>query len=84
MLTCKGATQLISDGLDRKLPWWRRMGLRVHVMMCAACRAYRRQVIAIDALVRDRYGPDPSIEPIQSLSDERRERIKAALRDQAS
>jgi predicted anti-sigma-YlaC factor YlaD len=85
MLTCRESAKLISDGLDRKLPLWLRLGLRVHLMMCSACRAYRQQLGALNKLISERFRADwpaDATEP-QSLSDGARQRIKAALRDQA-
>lgn len=39
MLSCKDATQLISQGLDRRLSLPERMGLRLHLLICRGCRA---------------------------------------------
>ena len=43
MLTCKEASHLISQGLDRPLPLHRRLLLRLHLLWCEACRRYDRQ-----------------------------------------
>ncbi len=85
MLTCRESAKLISDELDRKLPLWLRLGLRVHLMMCSACRAYRQQLGALNKLISERFRgdrPADTADP-QSLSNAARQRIKAALRDQA-
>jgi len=55
MLTCKETARLISEGLDRKLSLWQRMNLRLHLMMCGACSAYRRQVETLNRIVRRRF-----------------------------
>jgi heterodisulfide reductase subunit B len=39
MLSCKDATQLISQGMDRRLSLAERMGLRLHLLVCRGCRA---------------------------------------------
>ncbi|ANQ86025.1 zf-HC2 domain-containing protein [Azoarcus olearius] len=44
MLTCKEATHLISDALDRPLSWRERLKLRAHLALCSGCRAFRRQL----------------------------------------
>jgi hypothetical protein len=44
MLTCKEATRLVSQGLDRKLPFGQRVALRVHVSICKGCRNARAQL----------------------------------------
>ncbi len=80
MLSCKEITQLISEGLDRRLSFWQRVGLRLHLMMCGACAAYKRQVTTLNKLISTRFGVSGRDGP-HLLSDEASRRIKAALRD---
>ena len=44
MMSCKQATELMSQEKDRKLGLAERVGLRLHLMMCAGCENYRRQM----------------------------------------
>lgn len=44
MLSCKEATALISQGLDRELTWRERVALSMHEAICAGCRATERQL----------------------------------------
>ena len=62
MLSCKEATRLVSEGLDRQLPFWRRLGLRLHVVMCRGCSRYTRQIKALNQLISDHYAGDPPAE----------------------
>jgi hypothetical protein len=39
MLSCKEATQLISQGMDRRLSLAERIGLHLHLLICRGCRA---------------------------------------------
>ena len=39
MLSCKETTELISQGMDRRLSLPERMGLRLHLLVCRGCRA---------------------------------------------
>ncbi len=57
MLTCKEVANLVaSDGF--KEAWWgRRMGLRLHLLMCRDCRRYAKQLRALGAYARNRWGP---------------------------
>jgi hypothetical protein len=43
MLSCKEATRLVSKGLDRRLPFGRRMALRVHLAICDGCTNFQKQ-----------------------------------------
>ncbi len=56
-MTCKEVANLVaSDGF--KEAWWgRRMGLRLHFLMCNDCRRYAKQLRALGAYARKRWGP---------------------------
>jgi Putative zinc-finger len=43
MLTCKEATRLVSQGLDRRLGFGERMALRVHLLLCDGCTHFKKQ-----------------------------------------
>ena len=44
MLTCKEASRLVSQGLDRRLGPWDRLRLRLHLAICDACTAFAKQM----------------------------------------
>ncbi len=44
MLSCKHTTELMSQEQDRRLAWRERLGLRIHLLYCAGCRNFRRQM----------------------------------------
>jgi hypothetical protein len=44
ILTCKQASRLVSQGLDRKLGFAERLRLRLHLLICDACTNFRRQL----------------------------------------
>lgn len=80
MLSCKEATRLVSEGLDRELPFWRRLGLRLHVVMCWGCSRYTRQITALNRLITDHYGEDPPAEVSEHVSQDAVQHIKSSLR----
>ena len=80
MLSCKEATQLVSEGLDRELPFWRRLGLRLHVVMCRGCSRYTRQIKALNRLISDHYAGDPPAEVSEQVSQDAVQHIKSSLR----
>ena len=43
-LTCKEATRLVSQGMDRRLGVGERVRLRVHLAICDACTQFTRQM----------------------------------------
>ncbi|MBI4483432.1 MAG: zf-HC2 domain-containing protein [Acidobacteria bacterium] len=44
MITCKEMTELVTDYLEGRLPWGRRLRFRLHLGMCWRCRIYLRQM----------------------------------------
>ncbi|HVY65045.1 MAG TPA: zf-HC2 domain-containing protein [Gammaproteobacteria bacterium] len=44
MLTCRDATRLASEALDRRLTLRERVGLNVHLALCGLCRRYAAQI----------------------------------------
>ena len=43
-LTCKEATRLVSQGMDRRLGVGERVRLRLHLAICDACTQFTRQM----------------------------------------
>lgn len=43
MLSCKQAAQLASQSLDRRLGWFERVALRLHLAICDGCTNFSRQ-----------------------------------------
>ena len=84
MLSCKEASRKISEGMERPLSRGERIGLRLHLLLCRSCSAFRRQVRALDGLVQQRFR-DQEGEPTEPLSEslppEARERIARELDD---
>ena len=63
-MTCKDVAEAI--GLDewRAAPRWRRLALRLHLLMCSHCRRYAAQIQAIGTAVRSLFrkqGEDATI-----------------------
>lgn len=52
MLSCREATRLVSQGLDRELALGERIALRVHLAICAGCRNVDRQLAFLRRAVR--------------------------------
>ena len=76
---CHEVTRLVSQGLDRPLPWTTRLRLRVHFLGCVWCRRYREQLQNLRAFARgfpERGGGAGT----PGLSTEARTRIETALR----
>jgi len=76
MLTCKEVSKLVSESLDKDLPFRQRMAVQVHLMMCSMCRTYQKQTLQL----RDAMRTCARREPSEPLSKDARQRIKNALK----
>jgi len=76
MLSCRHATRLISDGLDRSLSLVECLGLGVHLLGCPPCRRFRRSA---RGLQRALASPPTDVR----LPAEARARIERALEREA-
>jgi hypothetical protein len=83
MLSCKDVTQLISESMDTSLPIGKRIGVRVHLLMCKFCSRYERQLRLIRETVRRIVAMEekPGEPPGEILSEEAKERIRKSLRN---
>lgn len=83
MLSCKDATRLISQSMDASLPVTKRIGVRIHLLICIYCTRYEKQLRLIrETLRRLSAAEDHPERPAgEILSPEARDRIKKSLRN---
>src|SRR5262245_13427173 len=81
--TCRDATRLQSLALDEPLSLPKRIGLRLHVLLCKWCRRYGRQLRFLRQAAHEHPEQLTNATP-RSLSPEARERLKQSLRDHSS
>ena len=81
-MPCSEATRVISESLDRRLPWRLRAAIRAHQWTCTGCRRFRRQIEMLrSALARRLRESEMLLTTELSLSNEARERIRKLLHD---
>jgi predicted anti-sigma-YlaC factor YlaD len=56
-LTCKDVSRILSDGLDAEMAPAERARLRLHMVVCEACRNVEQQFDLLRRLMK-RQGPD--------------------------
>ncbi|MGB5080172.1 MAG: zf-HC2 domain-containing protein [Burkholderiales bacterium] len=56
--SCREATRLISQGMDRRLSFAERLALRFHVAICDACTRFTRQAKFLRRALKSYPGPD--------------------------
>ena len=80
IFSCKDAVRLASLALDRSLPPWRRLALRVHLLMCSHCARWRPNLLFVrDAARRFEDQAAEGYREQAGFSSEARARIKRAL-----
>lgn len=81
MLACKDVTRLLSESMDRSLPLGKRVGVRLHLLICTFCARYERQLLLIRETVRRLAAMDDPCGSLagESLSAEAKERIRNSL-----
>lgn len=62
-LTCKDVARILSDGLDEEMTGTERARLRVHMVICEACRNVEQQFGLLRRLVRKSGPSDDADEP---------------------
>jgi hypothetical protein len=83
MLSCKDVTQLLSEAMDRSLPLGKRIGVRLHLLICKFCARYERQLFQIRETVRRLVETEEAAggTPGEPLSEGAKVRIRKSLRD---
>jgi len=70
MMTCRQATQLASEEMDRTLAGSERFALKLHTLLCVGCRHYRQQLSFIrQACRRENAGAEKDSPPPSSATD---------------
>jgi hypothetical protein len=66
MFSCRDATNLMTDESEGALSGRGRFGYRTHMVLCAHCRAFRRQLREVVELAREipreKDAPRPELE----------------------
>ena len=79
MFKCREVTRLVSESLDRKLPFSQRLGIRIHFFMCKLCPEAKKQMLFMGEALRRFHSEDMTQGSDRFLSPEARNKIKLAL-----
>jgi hypothetical protein len=80
-VSCRRASELISQSMDRALSRRERFALGLHLLICTYCCRFRDQLRLLRRLMREHFNSSTT-EPIAGewrLSDEARARIGRAI-----
>jgi hypothetical protein len=79
MPSCKDVTEHSSDYLDHNLPWWKRPGYWLHLVMCVHCRRYIEQLsLTIKTIGKSSEAtpPDVSTQQVQEIVEKMKQSTK--------
>ena len=84
MYSCKDVSQLLSESMDRSLPFYQRVLMRLHLLMCKYCTRCKQHFEALRAASRqeDLYGNE--LDASRALSNDGKERLKKFLKNHLS
>ena len=82
-LKCKESTRLVSESLDRDMPFAQRWAVRLHAVSCRSCGRYAKQLRLMGTALR-RYAAENAAgaHAGTALSNDARDRINRAIASQ--
>lgn len=86
MFSCEQATETMSASLDGKLSVYKRLSLKMHLLLCKLCsRCWRHMLLLRNTMQTcSERTEELDFMPDHSLSEEACERIRNSLREQKS
>ena len=78
MLSCKQASQLVSQSLERQLSGGERFKLRFHLLICRFCKRFAQQLALIKLALKKQVASIENDEKIR-LSQSAQKRIAQAI-----
>ena len=81
MYNCKEVSEMVSESMNRALPFYQRVLIRIHLLMCKYCTRCRAQLETIRAAVRYDELHGKELDDSRSLSSDGKERLKEFLKN---
>lgn len=81
MYNCKEVSEMVSESMDRALPFYQRVLMRLHLLMCKYCARCREQLETIRAASRYEQLHGKELDDSQALSNDGKERLKEFLKN---
>lgn len=81
MYSCKEVSEIVSESMDRALPFYQRALMRMHLLICKYCSRCREQFETIRAASRYEELHGKELDDSQALSKAGKERLKEFLKN---
>ena len=81
MFNCKEVSEMVSKSMDRALPFYQRVLIRMHLLMCKYCLRCKKQFETIRAASRYSELHGKELDDSRALSNDGKERLKEFLKN---
>ena len=81
MYNCKEVSEMVSESMDRALPFHQRVLIRMHLLMCKDCARCKEQYETIRAAMRYEELDGKDLDASRSLSKDGKERLREFLKN---
>ena len=81
MYNCKEVSEMVSESMDRALPFYQRVLMRMHLLMCKYCTRCREHFETLRAASRYEELHGKELDDSHALSNDCKERIKEFLKN---
>ncbi len=79
-LTCHDTSPLISEMMDHKVSFFKRLKIKIHLAMCGVCLYYKEQLELIRDLSKNLGREDFPVNANETLSQESKQKIEKMIR----
>ena len=86
MPNCRQVTRMVSESMDAELPFFRRMAMWVHLMMCRYCFRFRRQILFLRRLsgMDAEEAAEPRAGSSPGLPESARRKLKSVVAEECA
>ena len=78
-MTCKDTSPIISEMMDHRVSFIKRLKIKIHLAMCEVCLYYKNQLKTISNLSKNLGREDFSVKEKETLSPESKKKIKEMI-----
>ena len=84
MYSCKDVSQLLSKSMDRSLPFYQRVLIRLHLFMCKYCSRLKEHFEVLRTAIRHEELSGNELDASREISHDGKERLKKFLKNHLS
>lgn len=78
-LTCQDTSPLISEMMDHRVSFFKRLKIKIHLALCGVCLYYKGQLETISVLSKNLSQEDFPVKKDAALSQEAKDKIKKMI-----